>query len=81
MREGFIPLGLPCSNCGKQIAGKRKANRSGVSISGIIPMEYIHIETQISTCTRVYDACPYDVFAATRALEEATKAADAALAE
>ncbi len=78
MREGFIRLGISCTNCGKELAAKRAPNRSGFSIKGMMGLEYIHVDTQISTCTRTYDASPYDIFVATRAFEEAIKAADAA---
>ena len=58
-------LDLHCRHCLEPLAAKYK-HVGGPVLAGLVPLEYVHAETNKKECTRTYEAEPYDSWQASR---------------
>ncbi len=71
LRAYYSSVGVNCKSCGEEIEATARIYRHGMDAGH----QWRHVESQSTTCTRTYEACPYDGFAADHRIEEAQRAA------
>jgi hypothetical protein len=70
----FTVIECPCRWCGEKLAVIGERHEPGsISLVGFRDLLYVHAESLSPTCTRTYDAQPYNGWSATSLYEEAVR--------
>ena len=70
----FYPLGQSCANCSKMLEARYVPVSGGVSIKGLLSLEYRH-DDGTTECLIIKSPAPWDGWSATQSFEKARKRA------